>query len=175
MLRAEDFKFWGKSVVRQGDVAQYKVLSHNRRQVIVKYLPRTAHKDARKRVEGIEKLTRRLHRSSQPKSVSQRGYAQFLRIPEGQVDQDKVDRAARWDGIQGIVTWGLDISDQRELVRHYRRLWEIEACFRTNKHDLRIRPIYTLEAEAGADAPCHLLYGVLLFAACAVSVVLAGS
>ena len=28
------------------------------------------------------------------------------------------------------------------MVRRYRRLWEIEACFRTNKHDLKIRPIY---------------------------------
>ena len=120
------------------------MLSHHRRQVIVTYSPKTARKDARKRAEGIEKLTRRLQRSSQPRSVSQRGYAQYLSFPEEKVavNQDKVDRAARWDRIQGIVAWGLDTSDSRELVRRYRRLWEIEACFRTNKHDLRIRPIY---------------------------------
>ena len=58
------------------------------------------------------------------------------------VDQNKVEKAARWDGIHGIVAWGLETSDPRELVRRYRRLWEIEACFRTNKHDLKIRPIY---------------------------------
>ena len=144
VLRADDFRPWGESVAKQGDVARYKVLSHNQRQVIVTYSPRMARKDARKRAEGIDKLTRRLQRSRQPRSVSQRGYAQYLSFPEGQVsvDQDKVDKAARWDGIQGIVTWGVDTSDPRELVRRYRRLWEIEACFRTNKHDLRIRPIY---------------------------------
>ncbi len=33
-------------------------------------------------------------------------------------------------------------ADPRELLRRYRRLWEIETCFRTNRQDLRIRPIY---------------------------------
>ena len=144
VLKADDFKPWGDSVPKQADVAQYKVLCQNARQVIVTYSPRRARKDAHKRAEGIEKLNKRLQKSKQPKSVSQRGYARFLNFPEGQVavDQNKVEKAARWDGIHGIVAWGLETSDPRELVRRYRRLWEIEACFRTNKHDLKIRPIY---------------------------------
>ncbi len=30
----------------------------------------------------------------------------------------------------------------RDLIIHYRKLVEFEACFRTNKHDLKIRPVF---------------------------------
>ncbi len=112
--------------------------------MIVTYSPKRARKDARLRKEGVDKLRTRLSKSSRPKAVSQRGYARFLDFPKGQVviNDDKVEAAARWDGLSGIVAWGHDDTDARELVLQYRRLWQIEACFRNNKHDLKIRPIF---------------------------------
>ena len=54
----------------------------------------------------------------------------------------RIDEAARWDGLHGIQAWGLDDQDPKSLIRQYRRRWEIEACFRTHKHDLKIRPVF---------------------------------
>jgi len=53
-----------------------------------------------------------------------------------------VAEAARWDGLRGIVAWNCGETDPRDLVIQYRRLSEIEACFRTNRHDLAIRPVF---------------------------------
>ncbi len=54
----------------------------------------------------------------------------------------KVAEAARWDGLRGITAWGCDDADPRDLVIQYRRLREIEACFRANRHDPGIRPVF---------------------------------
>ncbi len=70
--------------------------------------------------------------------------------------------AARWDGLRGIVAWGCDEADPRDLVVQYRTLPEIEACFRANKHDLRIRPVFHWNERRGAGAHRHLLHGFLL-------------
>jgi len=39
----------------------------------------------------------------------------------------------------GLSKRGCDAADPHNLIGQYRRLAEIEACFRTNKHDRRIR------------------------------------
>ncbi len=67
----------------------------------------------------------------------------------------------RWDGFHGIVT---SIRDQRasRLLERYRGLWRVEAAFRANKHDLKMRPIFhwkkrRIEAHV---AICFLAYSV---------------
>ena len=77
---------------------------------------------------------------------------------------------AAWDGLKGIVAWGCHDRDPRDLVVQYRQLAEIEACFRTNKHDLRIRSIsYWKEHRVRSHlaicymafcCPQHLRYGL---------------
>ncbi len=71
------------------------------------------------------------------------GHARYLDVPNGQVliSEEKIARIAVWDGLKGIVAWGCHDRDPRDLVVQYRQLAEIEACFRTSKHDLRIRSI----------------------------------
>jgi len=41
-----------------------------------------------------------------------------------------------WDGLRGIVTWGCQDSDPRDVIIQYRQLAVIEACFRTHMHDV---------------------------------------
>jgi transposase len=48
---------------------------------------------------------------------------------------------SEWDGLAGVVTNVTD-STLEVIWSHYRGLWQIEACFRVQKHDLRMRPIY---------------------------------
>lgn len=46
------------------------------------------------------------------------------------------------EGLHVIMAWFCSGGDARELVVQYRRLAKIEACFRANKHDLRIHPVF---------------------------------
>ncbi len=112
--------------------------------LIVTCSPRRARKDAGNRALGIEKLQSRLDKSREPASHSNRGSARFLDFPDGQVslNEDKIAEAERRDGLRGIVAWGCDDMDPLDLVIQYRRLSEIESCFRTDKHDLSIRPVF---------------------------------
>jgi len=82
-------------------------------------------------------LRKRLAESGRVAGVGNRGHARFLDFPDGRVeiDEGKVAVAARWNGIGGVVAWGLADLDPRQVIDRYRGLWEIEACFRVNKSD----------------------------------------
>ena len=45
------------------------------------------------------------------------------------------------DGLHGVET---NISDKstEEIIKNYKSLWKIEECFRINKRDLSMRPIF---------------------------------
>lgn len=143
-LDPDNFAAWQPMKEFPTSIARYKCLWKGATRVIVTWSPKRARKDARLRTQNLERLRKNLAASQKPASVAKRGHARFLTFPEGriEIDEDKVAEAARWDGVSGIVAWGHDDADPRFLVMQYRRLWEIEACFRINKHDLRIRPIF---------------------------------
>jgi len=58
-----------------------------------------------------------------------------------ELDEDKYEEAAKFDGLHGVITNVKDLTDN-DVVEHYKGLWQIEECFRISKHDLKIRPIY---------------------------------
>ena len=55
--------------------------------------------------------------------------------------------------MRGIVAWGCDTDDPCDLICQYRRVAKIEACFRTSKHDLRIRAHIAICHMAFCRAP----------------------
>jgi len=57
------------------------------------------------------------------------------------LDERKLAQAARWDGLHGVITSAKELTAS-EAIEQYRKLWQIEDCFRVAKHDLRIRPIF---------------------------------
>ena len=57
-----------------------------------------------------------------------------------QIDYEKFNSDAIWDGLKGYVTNTRLIND--EVIDNYKSLWNIERAFRMSKTDLRIRPIY---------------------------------
>ena len=57
------------------------------------------------------------------------------------LNEEKIEEDAVWDGLKGIVTNNLEISNE-ELIHQYSNLWQVEESFRITKHDLKIRPIY---------------------------------
>ena len=124
---------------------RYKTLAHGEESIIVTHSEKRARKDRHNRERALGKLLKRLEKNAQPASLVSRGHARFLNIPsdgKATVNEDKVAEAARWDGIHTIIAWGNDGLSATELLHQYRQLWHIERGFRTNKHDLRIRPIF---------------------------------
>ncbi len=63
----------------------------------------------RDRERRIEKLRSRMNKSQQLASHSYRSTVRFLDFSDGKVrlNEDKIAQAARWDGLRGIVAWGL--------------------------------------------------------------------
>ena len=141
------YKPWAGHGAAEGaaEAGRCKVIDHDGARIIVTFSPARARKDAHKRQKALDRLQTKLRRSRSPASVSHRGYARFLSFPEtGEVtlDQDKIDAAAQWDGLHAIIVHGRDDLAPEAAIAQYHQLWQIETCFRTNKHDLKIRPVY---------------------------------
>lgn len=56
-----------------------------------------------------------------------------------EIDYQKYEEDAKWDGIKGYVTNTTLAASF--VIDNYKELWNIERAFRMSKTDLRIRPI----------------------------------
>jgi len=116
------------------------------RSLIVHYSQDRARKDQHDRKKAIDKLLKKMSKNStDPKALlNNYGYKKYLTV-EGtarlKVNEEKIQQDAKWDGLHGVISNLKDIPIAN-ILQQYRSLWQIEECFRVNKHDLKIRPIY---------------------------------
>ena len=115
-------------------------------QLVVSYSPCRAKRDRMERDKAVERLRRKLQKSSNPKQLlNGRGHAKFLQLDgEAQlsINADRVAEQEQWDGLHGVVT-NLPASTEASAILHqYWGLWQVEETFRVSKHDLRVRPVY---------------------------------
>ena len=141
----------------------YKAIEHEGSRIIMTCSPTRARNDAHKRDKAIEKLQKKLKRSRKPASFSSRGYGCFLSFPDGgdvTIDEARIKDAAKWAGLHSILIHGADDLDAQDVIARYYQLREIEACFRTNKHDLKIRPIHhwTPQRVRAHIAICYMAF-----------------
>ena len=141
----------------------YKAIEHEGSRIIMTCSPTRARNDAHKRDKAIEKLQKKLKRSRKPASFSSRGYGRFLSFPDGgdvTIDEARIKDAAKWAGLHSILIHGADDLDAQDVIARYYQLREIEACFRTNKHDLKIRPIHhwTPQRVRAHIAICYMAF-----------------
>ena len=167
MLDPETFEELDSAPTAQGG-GRWKIKSLNDgdRRIVVTWSQRRAARHRKQRLEGLGKLRAKLRRSDRPASLAGRGYGRFLKtVGEGvmKVDRDKVREAARWDGLRAIVAHGNAEMSALDLLERYRQLWHIERGFRTNKHDLRIRPVFhwTARRIRAHIAICYMAYCTL--------------
>jgi hypothetical protein len=81
--------------------------------------------------------------------VGNRGYRKFLKTRAGghfEIDEDKIQREARFDG-KWVLQTDTDL-DPAQVALRYKDLWMVEDLFRTVKSVLRTRPIYHSSDEA---------------------------
>lgn len=117
--------------------------------LIVQRSEKRSVRDLRNRQRGLERLRRELKAGRLSKShINNKGYNKYLRIVgelQVEIDQDKFEADAAWDGLKGYVTnSGIPAS---EVMEHYRQLWQIERAFRISKTDLKVRPIHHFQAR----------------------------
>lgn len=123
---------------------QSEEISKGEERLIMSYKEQRAHKDARNRKRGLEKLEKNLKSSKlSKKHINNKGYNKYLKM-EGDVniviDYEKYRQDAKWDGLKGYVT--NTALSKENVIEKYNQLWAIEKTFRISKSDLRIRPIY---------------------------------
>ena len=136
------------------------------RRLIVSHSSKRARKDARDREQILKKLKAKIGvKGSTKKLVTNRGYLSIVK-EEGNshvsIDDEKVNAAARWDGLHGVIT-NIQERAAEEVLSLYRRLWVIEESFRINKHTLEMRPIYHYVPRR---IKAHILLSYIAFGVC---------
>lgn len=118
--------------------------------LIVSYSEKRAKKDRLDREKGVVKLKKKLEKQKTIKGhLSDRGYKKFLKIngeSSIEFDEEKLLAESQWDGLHGVYTNDCHLTLE-EILTQYRHLWHVEAAFRVNKHDLRVRPVYHWSPE----------------------------
>lgn len=121
-----------------------KVIKKDELTLIITYSEDRAKKDRYNREKGVKRLEKQLKSGKLTKSsINNKGYNKFLKMA-GEValelDQEKVDKDAAWDGLKGYLTNSK--MTKEEVLENYRHLWQIEKAFRVAKNELKIRPIF---------------------------------
>ena len=101
-----------------------------------------ARKDAADRQAIVASLREKL-RIGEKSLVGNKGYRRYLSStgPDHfQIDEAKIEEEARYDG-KWVLRTNMDL-DTAEVALQYKRLWMVEAWFRSNKSLLQTRPIY---------------------------------
>jgi len=124
----------------------YKIahFTYQGKKLVVSYSAKRALKDADDRRKAIEKLKKKLKKSSSPKEyLFNSGYRKYLKV-EGKsnlyLNEEKIAASSKWDGLQGVIT-NANLSGE-EILARYNDLWTVEDAFRVTKHDLAVRPVF---------------------------------
>ena len=156
---------------KDGYVLRIAAYSYTKkRRLIVTHNTKRAEKDRKDREKSIEKLRQKLEKSKNPKTlISNYGYRKFLTV-EGevkiQVDEEKLQKEALWDGVHGVMTNTKDMDMKpEEVLAQYHGLWQVEDSFRIEKHDLRVRPVFhwTAKRIKAHIATCFVAFALIRF------------
>lgn len=112
--------------------------------LLITYSESRGKKDKKTREKGLKRLEKRIKNNQlSKKDINNKGYNKYLKMTGEitvEIDYDKYNSDAAWDGLKGYVTNTKLTS--KEVIANYSNLWQIEYAFRMSKSDLRIRPIY---------------------------------
>jgi len=100
-----------------------------------------ATKDRHDREAIVNALQEALKRGDK-QLIGNRGYRKYVKASgeRFQIDQDKIEAEARFDG-KWVLTTNTELT-ARQLALKYKQLWQVEEIFRTMKSQLATRPIY---------------------------------
>lgn len=138
------------------------------RRLIVSHSSKRAEKDLHDRRKAIERLMSKLDKSKSVKElISNYGYKKYILINQDapvELNQQKMDQDAQWDGLHGVFTNIRNLTGT-EILSHYQGLWQIEESFRIHKHDLRIRPVFHWSPQRvrAHIAICYMAFALIRY------------
>jgi transposase len=138
---------------------------YKKSRLIVSYKTERAKRDAHQRQQVVGKIKKQLGtKGDTQRLITNQGVKKYTRseTSETVLDEDKITRAAAWDGLHGVITNMAEIEAAVILAR-YARLWKIEESFRINKNTLSMRPIYHCKPERikAHIAVCYMAFSLL--------------
>lgn len=134
--------------------------------LISSYKSRRAMKDLKDRDRVLEKVKKTIGKKSNPrKLITNAGVKKFVAVNDDAtvvLDANKIEQAAAWDGLHGIIT-NIKDDSPASLIARYAKLWVIEESFRVNKHTLEMRPIFHWAPPRvhAHIAICYMTFSVL--------------
>jgi len=141
---------------------------HNERRLICSYKSSRAKHDQHHRDKILDKLQKIINKNTKiDKFIRNNGVKKFTSTTGKstiEIDQNKIEQDANWDGIHGVITNIKDL-DPVAILSRYKRLWIIEDAFRVNKSNLDIRPIYHFKKERIEShiAICYMSFAILKY------------
>lgn len=163
----------------KGIEVSYRIVEHNGRKILCTYSEKRAKKDRFEREKRIEKGKAL---AKNPASLAKKAARYYLKsatvdketgeiiASQGdkthlnfyEIDSQKVENAAKYDGLKAIATSDRTLSNQDILLK-YRDLYQIEQTFRTFKSFLETRPMFhwTDSRIKGHFCLCYLAFSCL--------------
>jgi transposase len=157
-------------------VLSYHIVTHNGRKILCTYSEKRAKKD---RIERETKIEKAKEMMKKPAILSKKAAIYYLKgnqvdTDTGEVadpkttkivyelDQNRIDKAAQYDGLKAIATSDETLSNEDILLK-YKELYKIEQSFRTFKSFLETRPMFhwTDERIKGHFCMCYLAFALL--------------
>lgn len=140
--------------------------------LIVNYDKRRAKKDKADREKVLAKMREKMGSDGRVSLMDVSGnkaIRKYLKLERKGIkrvllNEEKVKEEALWDGFSGVIT-NHRLKKADEIIERYRDLWQIEAAFRLNKHDLKMRPIYhwTPKRIKAHILICFIVYALACF------------
>jgi transposase len=123
---------------------------YEERRLVVSYDKKRANKDKHDRERLVERIKKKMKDGKVRLAdlINNTGTKKYLTIEkkgskEATLNESKIASEELWDGIHGVITNHCDIDlSSAQVLMKYKELWQIEAAFRVNKHDLKMRPIF---------------------------------
>ena len=148
----------------QGDEIslQYCTYRYKDRIIIGSYSEARARKDSYEREKKIEKGKELLKKPDELKKKAARHFLKNVGKEKYELDNEKIENAARFDGFLAIATNQKDLSASEALDK-YKDLYQIEHSFRTFKSYLETRPMFhwTDKRIEGHLCMCYMAFCLL--------------
>jgi transposase len=119
---------------------KYTTMEYGDKTIICTYSDKRARKDQHERNEKVAKAHQMLGNPTSLKTKQRRFYIKQVNTNKYELDQSKIDEAAKYDGFLAIAT--NTTLPTAAVLDNYKQLFKIEHSFRTFKSHLETRPMF---------------------------------
>lgn len=141
---------------------QYMLIQHEGKSIIATYSEKRATKDHHDREEKLQIAKQLLQQPSLLKKKAARYFLKQQGTDKYCLDEEKIARQEKYDGILAITTNNTTLS-VTEVLENYKQLYKIEHTFRSFKGHLETRPMFhwTDKRIEGHICLCYIAYTLL--------------